>query len=49
MRLTAFLLSFFTLSIIFSCTESTPIGAELLEEDQANLEFSDAIPLSFYL
>ncbi len=46
MRLTAFLLSFFTLSIIFSCTESTPIGAELLEEDQANLEFSDAIPLT---
>ena len=46
MRQTAFLLSFFTLSIIFSCTEPTLIGAELLPEDRANLSFSNTIPVS---
>lgn len=46
MRQTAFLLSFILLNIIFSCTEPTPIGSELLEEDQANLSFSNAIPVS---
>ena len=46
MRQTAFLLSFILLNIIFSCTEPTPIGSELLEEDQANLNFSNSIPVS---
>ncbi len=46
MRQTAFLLSFILLHIIFACTEPTPIGSELLEEDQANLSFSNAIPVN---
>lgn len=46
MRQTAFLLTFFILGILFSCTERTLIGSELLEEDQANLSFSNTINVS---
>ena len=47
MRQIGFLLSFLlAVSIIFSCTEPTLIGSELLEEDRANLNFKNDIPLT---
>ena len=41
-----FLLTFLILNIIYSCTEATPIGAELLEEDQEELLFSNTVPVN---
>ena len=45
MRQTAFLALLFAISILFSCTEPTLIGSELLEEDQANFQFTNEIPV----
>ena len=47
MRQISFKLFLFLASIIiFSCSDPSVIGSELLSEDQANLEFSDQIPIS---
>jgi len=34
------------LTVLFSCSEPTLIGSELLDEDRVNLEFSDQIPVT---
>lgn len=42
---TRFVLSAMVLILISACTESTPIGADLLEQDQSDIRFTDTITI----